>query len=105
VSFAPTVVRSRRPVARRLRIVDETAGLPVAGAAVSVVSVPAGLVTGPPQQLTDARGTTTARLRPTPRLRIGKGRLVLAVRARRPGAPWTGDASGLRLVSVRTATR
>jgi TolB protein len=105
VSFAPSVVRPRRSVALRLRIVDETAGIPVVGAAVAVTSVPSGLVAAPPQQLTDTSGSTTVRLRPSPRLRPRRGRLVLAVHVRTPGTPWTGGASGLRLVSVRTAAR
>ena len=97
---APGAVRAADVVAP-----DETAGLPVAGAAVAVTSVPAGLVAAPPQQATDTSGATTVRLRLTSRLRIGKGRLVLAVHVRKPGAPWTDGVSGLRLVSVRTAAR
>jgi hypothetical protein len=105
VAFTPLTVRSRRTISLRVRVAEQLGGLPVSGTAVSVESVPPGLVRAPAQQITDASGTTVFRLQPTQRLRLVRGRLVLAVRVRVQDLPWFGGVSGLRLVSVRTAAK
>jgi hypothetical protein len=49
-------------------------------------------------------GRAVLRVIPTSRLRLRAGaRLVLAIRARRPGDTWSSQVAALRLVSVRTA--
>jgi hypothetical protein len=105
VAFTPRTVRSRRPIALRIGVVEQVGGLLVAGAAVAVASLPAGLVRTPVQQLTDTSGTTVIRLRPTMRLTLRPGRLVLAVRVRKPGSPWADPVSALRLISIRITKR
>ena len=72
------------------------------GAVVQITPV-SGAAKPTGQLRTNAQGGASPRVTPTSRLRLHKdGRLVLAVRVRRPGAPWSGDSSGLRLISVRT---
>jgi Tol biopolymer transport system component len=105
VSFTPKTLRSRKIVALRVGVRDQSGGLPVQGAVVSVASVPTGRVRTPVQQVTNPSGITVIRLQPTRQLELRPGRLILAVRVRKPGSPWADPVSALRLISVRTATR
>lgn len=102
VVFRPTILRTRKPFALTLLIRD-LGGRPVKGAVVRVTALngatkPTGQVRTSSAGVASFRVTSTRQLR----LRAG-GRLVLAVHVRRPGAPWTGDVSALRLISVRSA--
>jgi hypothetical protein len=102
VAFSPTVLRSRASFTLTI-VIRTLAGREVKGAAVRATSL-TGAARATAQVLTDSSGTARLRVVPTRRLRLVRdGRLVLAVHLRRPGAPWTGDIAGLRLVSVRTA--
>jgi TolB protein len=102
VAFKPQLLRSRKPFVVSVAVRNR-AGEAVRGADVQITPV-SGAARPTGQLRTNPQGAASLRVTPTSRLRLHKdGRLVLAVRVRRPGAPWSGDSSGLRLVSVRTA--
>lgn len=102
VVFKPSILRIRRPFVLMLMIRD-LGGRPVKGAVVRVTPVN-GPAKPTGQLRTGAAGVVSFRVNPTRQLRLrAGGRLVLAVHVRRPGAPWTGDVSALRLISVRSA--
>lgn len=95
VRFAPRVLRSRRPFQLEVVVLDGQ-GPPVRDALVSVTPLLPRLVRSPvPEVRTDERGAATFTLRPTARLLLRRGRLVLVVRAEADGA------ATRRLVSVR----
>lgn len=102
VSFSPSLVRSREPLAVTFRVVD-TRGYVVRDALVFVRSTP--LVTSTPaEQPTGEDGTVTLQLVPQPSFPVRKGYSVqFFVRARKTGDNILAGISTRRLVQVRTA--
>ena len=104
VAFVPQVLRARKTFSLTVQISD-LAGRAVLGAAVRVTPL-RGDATASAQVQTRKDGTAVLRVTPTRQLRLARGgRLTLAVHVRRPRDPWTAEVAGLRLVSVRTASK
>jgi Tol biopolymer transport system component len=103
VSFRPPSLCSRLPFHLTVAVRDRS-GVPVVGAAVRVAAVRSDVRTTGVRR-TRGDGSVTLTLLPTSRLRLVSGRrLVLIVRATRPGDSWNAPASAQRRVSVRTGT-
>ena len=102
VAFAPQPLRSRRTFTARFHVADSRSHS-VMGALVFVVAVPFGTATTPPETATGADGWVTFRMRPTSRVRFGRGGgIVMFVRARKPGERLIGGVSTRRLVQLST---
>ena len=100
VVFGPALLRSRRPF-RVAVTVRDLGGRGVVGALVQAVPL-LGYARVTTTGVTGKAGVVGLRVEPTKKLPLGR-RLVLTIRARRPGDAWTSRASARRLVSVRTA--
>ncbi len=104
VRMAPLLVRS---VGSRVTVdlaVTSESGLRVSNAIVMLRSTPLGRIAATAVKRTATDGTVRFTVETTPRLRLVRGgRLVLFVRASRPGQPAMGCTTGRRLLSVRTA--
>ena len=99
VQFTPFILRSRRPIIARFRVVDSQSH-PVQGALVFVVGIPFGNTTTPREQATGAEGYVTFVIRPTSRLRLGRGSQPFFVRARKASDRLIGGVSTRRLVNL-----
>jgi hypothetical protein len=102
VVVGPAVLRSRAPF-RIAVTVRDLGGRGVVGALVQAVPL-LGAARVSSVGVTKKAGVVGLRIVPTGKLALGR-RLVLAIRARRPGDAWTSRASARRLVSVRTVHR
>jgi dipeptidyl aminopeptidase/acylaminoacyl peptidase len=103
VAFRPSPLRTRKAFAVTV-VVRDLAGRVIRGASVQIFPQRGDANRSAPVA-TGSDGRALLRVSPTRRLALRTGgRLVLAVRARRPGDPWSSQVSALRLVSVRTAT-
>jgi hypothetical protein len=99
VQFSPGILHSRRPFVARFRVTD-LQGHPVQGALVFVVGIPFGNTTTPPERVTGSDGYVTFVIRPTSRLRLGRGSQPFFVRARKPGEQLIAGVSTRRLVNL-----
>src|SRR5205823_2543074 len=84
VSFQPRVLRSRDAFTASFRVRD-TRGYVVRGALVLAEAIPFGRISAAPEAVTGTDGVATMTLRPTSRLPLRNGFLVLFLRARKPG--------------------
>jgi cytoskeletal protein RodZ len=101
VRFSPDPIRSRRTaIVARFHVAD-LHGRSVQGALVFVLGLPYGWSFNAPEQATDADGWATLVIRPTPRMPLRRGDLVLFVRARKPGDSLLAGVSTRRLVQER----
>jgi hypothetical protein len=101
VAFQPALLRTRKPFAVAV-VIRDLAGRVVRGADVQIFPE-RGDAKRTVQVTTRSDGSAIVHVTPTQRLVLRAGRrLVLAVRARRPGDAWSSQVSALRLVSVRT---
>jgi dipeptidyl aminopeptidase/acylaminoacyl peptidase len=100
VVFGPQLLHTRRPF-RIAVTVRDLGGRGVVGALVQGVPL-LGYARVTATRVTGKTGVVGLRVAPTKKLPLGR-RLVLTVRARRPGDAWSSRASAHRLVSVRTA--
>lgn len=105
VVFSPRIVRShKKAVVIRFRVAD-TRGFYVRNAAVYMRGVPLHRITIVKEKRTSMAGWVTFKVRPTKQLKLKRGgRLIVFVRARRPGEPLLGGTSTRRLVSLRVST-
>jgi hypothetical protein len=104
VRMAPVVVRSAGTRVTVDLVVSSERGARVRNAIVMLRSTPLGRITATAVKRTAADGTVRFTVKTTPRLRLVRGgRLVLFVRASRPGQPTIGCITGRRLLSIRTA--
>jgi hypothetical protein len=93
-------LRSRRTVTVRFHVSDSR-NHSVMGALVFVVSMPFGSTTTPPEAATDGSGWVTFRMRPTRRVRFGRGGSIpMFVRARKEADRLIGGVSTRRLVNL-----
>ncbi|MFL5946501.1 MAG: hypothetical protein ACJ74D_11155 [Gaiellaceae bacterium] len=99
VQFTPYILRSRRPFTARFRVAD-TQGHVVQGALVFLVGIPFGNTTTPREQATGSDGYVTFVIRPTARLKMGRGSQPFFVRARKAGDRLIGGVSTRRLVNL-----
>ena len=104
VRMAPLVVRSVGGDVTVDLVVSSERGFRVGNAIVMLRSTPLGRIAATAVKRTAADGSVRFTVKTTPRLRLVRdGRLVLFVRASRPGQPAIGCATGRRLLSIRTA--
>jgi hypothetical protein len=104
VRMAPLVVRSVGDHVTVDLVVSSERGSRVGNAIVMLRSTPLGRIAATAVKRTAADGSVRFTVKTTPRLRLVRGgRLVLFVRASRPGQPTIGCATGRRLLSIRTA--
>ncbi len=104
VAYGQSPLRSRNPVAMRVRVTD-TNGRPVSGALVYAVGVPFSRIQAMPEVQTDASGNANLTVQPTRLLPLKNGFLLtMFVRARKSGDDVLAGVSSRRLVSLRTAT-
>ena len=102
LSFSPQPLRSRRTFTARFHVSDSR-NHSVQGAMVLVVAVPFGTATTPVESATGSDGWVTFRMRPTSRVKFGRGGgIVMFVRARKPGERLIGGVSTRRLVQLST---
>jgi hypothetical protein len=100
VRFSPQPLRSRRTFTARFHVSDSR-NHSVMGALVFVVAMPFGTTTTPPEAATNSTGWVTFRMRPTSRLRFGRGGSIpMFVRARKEGERLIGGVSSRRLVNL-----
>ena len=99
VSFAPARLTSRAPFAARFRVTD-TRGYAVRDALVYVIGLPYGLIRGAAEVRTDTAGYATITLRPTAKLSLRRGAVVMFVRARKQSDNLLAGVSTRRLVQV-----
>jgi hypothetical protein len=100
VSFSPQPLRSRRTFTARFHVSDSR-NHSVMGALVFVLAMPFGTTTTPPEVATDATGWVTLRMRPTSKVRFGRGEgIPMFVRARKQGERLIGGVSTRRLVNL-----
>jgi hypothetical protein len=99
VQFSPYILRARRPFTARFRVSD-TQGHAVQGALVFLVGIPFGNTTTPREQATGPDGYVTFVVRPTVRMKMGRGSQPFFVRARKAGDRLIGGVSTRRLVNL-----
>jgi len=99
LQFRPLILRSRQPFTARFHVSD-LQGHSVVGAMVFLVGIPFGNTTTPPEQATDSTGWVTFSVRPTSRLKLGRGSQPFFVRARKPGDRLIAGVSTRRLVNL-----
>jgi hypothetical protein len=104
VRMAPLVLRT---VGRRVTVdlvVSSERGHRVSNAIVTLRSTPLGRIASTAVKRTGTDGTVRFTVTTTNKLELVRGnRLLLFVRASRPGQPATGCVTGRRLLSIRTA--
>lgn len=104
VRMAPLVLRSVGGKVTVDLVVSSERGSRVRNAIVMLRSTPLGRIAATAVKRTAADGSVRFTVTTTPRLRLVRGgRLVLFVRASRPGQPTIGCTTGRRLLSIRTA--
>ena len=104
VRMAPLVLRSIGGNVTVDLVVSSERGSRASNAIVMLRSAPLGRIAATAVKRTAADGSVRFTVKTTPRLRLVRGgRLVLFVRASRPGQPTIGCATGRRLLSIRTA--
>jgi hypothetical protein len=99
VKFSPNPIRTRGPVTARFHVSD-LRGFAIQGALVYALGLPYGWVGGAPEVATDSSGWATVTLRPTARMPLSSGALVVFVRARKPGDSLLAGVSSRRLVQA-----
>ena len=99
LQFRPAILTSRRPFLARFHVSD-LQGHSVVGAMVFIVGIPFGNTTTPPEQATGSDGWVTFSVRPTSRLKLGRGSQPFFVRARKPGDKLIAGVSTRRLVNL-----
>ncbi|HEX7082542.1 MAG TPA: hypothetical protein VF186_00335 [Gaiellaceae bacterium] len=99
VRFSPSKITTRQPFTALFRVTDQH-GRPVQGALVYVVTLPYGIVAKAPEATTGGNGYASFVLRPTSKLQLKRGAIVMFVRARKPGDPLLSGISTRRLVQV-----
>lgn len=99
VKFSPNPIRTRRAVTARFHVSD-VRGFSIQGALVYALGLPYGWVANAPEVATDGSGWATVTLRPTARMPLGTGALVVFVRARKPGDSLLAGVSTRRLVQA-----
>ena len=100
VNYEPNVLRSRAPFELTVQITDVLGHL-VSGAAVDFTPVPFERVLPPQTVTTNQQGFATVTLQPTAQFPLIKGyRIVVFVRATKPGDNIVAGVTGLRLTSV-----
>ncbi len=99
VAFNPHRLRSRAPFSVRFRVTD-TRGYAVRDALVYVIALPYGITRPAPETPTDNAGYVTITLRPSARLPLRRGAIVLFVRARKQSDNLLAGVSTRRLVQV-----
>ena len=105
VSFAPFILRSRRPIVARFHVGD-IQGHSVSGAMVFLLGIPFGNTTTPREQASGPDGWVTFVVKPTRHLRLtGHGNQPFFVRARKPGDRLIGGVSIRRLVNLSVRAR
>jgi hypothetical protein len=106
VEFTPSRIHSRQePVTGRFRVTD-LKGIPVSGALVYAIGVPANRVSFSSERATDANGWATIQYQPLRGLPMKQGaRLTFFVRARKPGDNVLAGVSSRRLVSLGVTPR
>lgn len=97
VKFSPSPATSRGLITARFHVSD-TRGFSISGALVYVLGLPYGWVYGSPEVQTDSSGWATIQVRPTQSMPLGRGALVMFVRARKPGDSLLAGVSTRRLV-------
>jgi hypothetical protein len=99
VSFAPSRLSSRSPFVARFHVSD-TRGFSVQGALVYALGLPYSWTGNAPEVQTDGSGWATLTMRPSAKLPLHRGALVVFVRARKPGDNLLAGISTRRLVQV-----
>ena len=97
VKFSPSPTRTRAPIVARFHVSD-TNGRSVSGALVYALGLPYGWTYNAPEQPTDSTGWATLTIRPTRHMPLGRGALVMFVRARKAGDSLLAGISTRRLV-------
>src|SRR5919198_302275 len=102
VLFSPQPLTSRRTFTARFHL-SHSRGHSVQGALVFVVAMPFGTTTTPAEAATGPDGWVTFRMRPTIRVKFGRGGgIPMFVRARKSGERLIGGVSTRRLVQLST---
>jgi len=97
VKFSPTPATTRGLITARFHVSD-TRGFSISGALVYVLGLPYGWVYSAPETATDGSGWATIQIRPTAKMPLRRGDLVMFVRARKPGDNLLAGVSTRRLV-------
>jgi hypothetical protein len=98
VSFTPNPLRSHSSFTARFHVSD-TRGFSIQGAMVYALGLPYNYAFGAPEVATDGTGWATITMRPTGNLPLRPGaKLVIFVRARKPGENLLAGVSTRRLV-------
>ena len=97
VKFSPNPTRTRAPIVARFHVSDSN-GRSVSGALVYALGLPYGWTYNAPEQATDSSGWATLTIRPTRHMPLGRGALVMFVRARKAGDSLLAGVSTRRLV-------
>lgn len=105
VDYTPNVLRSRAPFELTVQVKDVFGNL-VQGAVVDFTPVPFERVLPPQSVTTNQNGLATVTLQPTAKFPLIPGyRIVVFVRATKPGDNIVAGVTGLRLTSVRINPR
>src|SRR3954452_11609124 len=99
VKFSPNPIRTRGPVTARFHVSDSR-GFSIQGALVYALGLPYGWVRNAPEVATDSSGWATMTMRPTAKMPLSPGALVVFVRARKPGENLLSGVSTRRLVQA-----
>jgi hypothetical protein len=98
VSFSPNPLRSRNAFTARFHVAD-TRGFSIQGALVYALGLPYNYARSAPEVATDGTGWATITMQPTANLPLRPGaKLVIFVRARKPGDNLLAGVSTRRLV-------
>jgi hypothetical protein len=99
VKFSPTAITSRTAFVARFHVSD-TRGFSIQGALVYSLGLPYGWTLNAPEVQTDSTGWATITMHPTATMPLGRGALVIFVRARKSGDNLLAGVSTRRLVQV-----